>query len=367
MREEEYMDMALTLAKRGMGTTSPNPMVGAVLVKGKHIIGRGYHKKAGLPHAEVNAITSVIEDPAGSTLYVNLEPCIHVGKTPPCVNAIMQAGIRKVVVGMLDPNPLVSGKGVAALQKAGIEVKVGIREDDARKLNEAFVVFMEKKRPFFVAKGAVSLDGKIATKTFDSKWISNETSRGYANKLRSFSDGILVGINTVVSDNPFLVPRLAKPKKYPVRIILDSKLRMPLTSEISKTAGKYKTWVFTAEESPAERETKLRSLGVEVIRVPKGEDGRVSLHQVADMLYRREIVSVLVEGGGETHGAFLKEGLIDKIVLFYAPILIGGRGALSLVGGKGIDFLKDAYKVNISAVKRLKDDIYVEGYVHRNH
>jgi diaminohydroxyphosphoribosylaminopyrimidine deaminase / 5-amino-6-(5-phosphoribosylamino)uracil reductase len=367
MKEEEYMDMALSLAKRGLGATSPNPMVGAVLVRGRQIIGKGYHKKAGLPHAEVMAIESAKEATAGATMFVNLEPCSHWGKTPPCVQTIIKAGIRKVVVAMTDPNPRVNGKGVEALRKAGIEVKVGLREAEARRLNEAFVTYMEKGRPFFIAKAAISLDGKIATRTLDSKWISNEESREHASRLRSVMDGIIVGINTVVSDNPFLIPKLPRPKKYPVRLILDSRLRIPLTSEIVKTAEKYKTWIFAGEKAPEDKEMKLKGFGIEVLRVADGENGRLSLTHVSEELHKREIVSVLVEGGGEIHSAFLTAGLVDKVILFFAPIIIGGKGALNFVGGKGIDFLKNAHRINITTVKRFREDIYVEGYVHRNH
>jgi len=350
-----------------MGTTSPNPMVGAVLVRGNRIVGKGYHRKAGMPHAEVVALNEAKEEAKGATLYINLEPCVHIGKTPPCVNSIKAAGIRRVVVAMLDPNPLVNGMGVNELKKAGIDVKVGLLEAEAKRLNEAFVTYMEKKRPFFTMKGAVSLDGKIATKTCDSKWISNEESRRYVNKLRSAVDGIMVGINTIILDNPLLIPKIARPKKYPIRIILDSKLRIPFSCDVVKTSEKYKTWIFTADDSRSDKELKLNSMGVEVIRVPKDEGGRVSPKHVCEELFRREIMHVLVEGGGEINSGLLKEGLIDKIMLFFAPILIGGKGAYNLIGGKGVDFLKDAYKVDIAAVKRFKEDIYLEGYVHRNY
>jgi len=342
-------------------------MVGAVLVRGNRIVGKGYHRKAGMPHAEVVALNEAKEEAKGATLYVNLEPCVHIGKTPPCVNSIKAAGIRRVVVAMLDPNPLVNGMGVNELKKAGIDVKVGLLEAEAKRLNEAFVTYMEKKRPFFTMKGAVSLDGKIATKTCDSKWISNEESRRYVNKLRSAVDGIMVGINTIILDNPLLIPKIARPKKYPIRIILDSKLRIPFSCDVVKTSEKYKTWIFTADDSRSDKELKLNSMGVEVIRVPKDEDGRVSPKHVCEELFRREIMHVLVEGGGEINSGLLKEGLIDKIMLFFAPILIGGKGAYNLIGGKGVDFLKDAYKVDIAAVKRFKEDIYLEGYVHRNY
>lgn len=342
-------------------------MVGAVLVRGNRIVGKGYHRKAGMPHAEVVALNEAKEEAKGATLYVNLEPCVHIGKTPPCVNSIKAAGIRRVVVAMLDPNPLVNGMGVNELKKAGIDVKVGLLEAEAKRLNEAFVTYMEKKRPFFTMKGAVSLDGKIATKTCDSKWISNEESRRYVNKLRSAVDGIMVGINTIILDNPLLIPKIARPKKYPIRIILDSKLRIPFSCDVVKTSEKYKTWIFTADDSRSDKELKLNSMGVEVIRVPKDEGGRVSPKHVCEELFRREIMHVLVEGGGEINSGLLKEGLIDKIMLFFAPILIGGKGAYNLIGGKGVDFLKDAYKVDIAAVKRFKEDIYLEGYVHRNY
>jgi diaminohydroxyphosphoribosylaminopyrimidine deaminase / 5-amino-6-(5-phosphoribosylamino)uracil reductase len=367
MKDEEYMRLTLSLARRGTGTTAPNPMVGALVVKGNRIVGKGYHRKAGLPHAEVVALNEAQEEARGSSLYINLEPCSHQGRTPPCVNAIIKAGVRRVVVAMLDPNPLVNGMGIDTLKKAGIDVKVGLLEDEAKRLNEAFIVYMEKKKPFVTMKAAVSLDGKIATKTCDSKWISNEESRKYVNKLRSAADGIMVGINTVILDNPLLVPRIARPKRLPVRIILDSKLRIPLSCDIVKTSEKYPTWVFTAEDSRSDKETRLRSMGLEVIRVPKEEGGRVSPRYVCDELFKREIMHVILEGGGEINSGFLKEGLIDKVVLFYAPILIGGKGAYNLIGGKGVDFLKDAYKVDINAVKRFKEDIYLEGYVHRNY
>ncbi len=367
MKEEEYMRMSLSLGKRGLGATSPNPMVGAVLVKGKNIVGKGYHRKAGLYHAEVVAINDAKEEARGATLFINLEPCAHVGKTPPCVEAVIRAGIKKVVVSMLDPNPLVNGKGVETLRNAGIDVKVGLLEEEARKLNEAFIVYMERKRPFFTLKAAASLDGKIATKTCDSKWISNEESRRHVNKLRSVMDGVMVGINTVISDNPLLVPKVAKPKKIPIRIILDSKLRIPLSCDVVKTAEKYRTWIFASEDSRHDKEARLKSLGLDVIRVAKDENGRVSLKQVCDELYKREVQSVLVEGGGEVNSSLLKENLLDKVLLFYAPIMIGGKNAQSLIGGKGVDFLRDAHKLDIVTVKRFKDDIYVEAYVHRDY
>ncbi|MGA3172960.1 MAG: bifunctional diaminohydroxyphosphoribosylaminopyrimidine deaminase/5-amino-6-(5-phosphoribosylamino)uracil reductase RibD [Syntrophorhabdales bacterium] len=365
MKEEDLMRMALSLAKKGLGTTSPNPMVGALVVKGQQILAEGYHRRAGEAHAEVIALEKAGDRARGATLFVTLEPCCHTDKrTPPCVDAVIRAGIKKVVVAMFDPNPEVNGKGIEALRNAGIDVKVGTLSDEARKLNEIFVTFQEKKRPFFVLKAALSLDGKIATKIGDSKWISNEESRSYANRLRSVMDGVLVGINTVILDNPLLLPKVARPRKYPVRIVLDSKLRIPLSCELVKTASKYPTLIFTLSDQYTEKEGRLKSLGVEVVRVEAGENRKVALASVSAELRKRGIMSVLVEGGGEVNSSLLKEGLIDKVVLFFGPLLIGGKNASNLVAGKGVDFLKDAYRVNVVSVKKLKDDICVEGYVH---
>jgi diaminohydroxyphosphoribosylaminopyrimidine deaminase/5-amino-6-(5-phosphoribosylamino)uracil reductase len=362
------MRLALSLARKGLGTTSPNPMVGAVIVKGQRLLGKGYHRKAGEPHAEAIALEQAGQQARGATLAVTLEPCCHTGKrTPPCVDAIIKAGVKKVIVAMFDPNPQVNGKGVEALRKAGIDVKVGLLSEEARRLNEVFVTFQEKKRPFFLMKAALSLDGKIATKIGESKWISNEESRAYANTLRSVMDGIMVGINTVILDNPLLLPKVAKPKRYPVRIVLDSKLRIPLSCELVKTAATYKTLIFTLPEARADKENRLRSLGVDVARVGADADGRIALSEVCAELYKREIMSVLVEGGGELNSSFLRQGLFDKMLLFYGPKFIGGKNAANLIAGKGIDFLKDAYRVDVVSVKKLKDDICVEAYVHGNH
>jgi diaminohydroxyphosphoribosylaminopyrimidine deaminase / 5-amino-6-(5-phosphoribosylamino)uracil reductase len=366
MKEEEFMRMTLSLARKGLGMTSPNPMVGALVVKGQKIVGEGYHKKAGLPHAEVVALEAAGPAARGATLYVNLEPCCHQGRTPPCVGAIIKAGIKKVVVAMRDPNPLVLGKGIEQLKRAGIDVKVGLLEAEARQLNEVFVTLKEQNRPFILMKAATSLDGKIATKIGESRWISNEESRKYANKLRSTMDGVMVGINTVILDNPMLVPRMAKPKRYPARIVLDSKLRIPLTCQLVKTADRYRTIIFALNEARTEKESRLKSMSVEVVRVGAGDHGRISLSEVCQGLAERDITSVLLEGGGELNSSLLKEGFVDKIVFFYAPKIIGGKSASNLIAGKGVDFLKDAYRIDITSVRKLKDDICVEGYVHRD-
>jgi diaminohydroxyphosphoribosylaminopyrimidine deaminase / 5-amino-6-(5-phosphoribosylamino)uracil reductase len=368
MNEVDYMKMALSLARKGLGTTSPNPMVGALVVKGQRIVGKGYHKKPGEAHAEIIALQQAGDQAKGGTLFVTLEPCCHTDKrTPPCVDTLIESGLKKVIVSMFDPNQQVNGKGVEALRKAHIDVKVGILSEEARRLNEAYVTCQEKKRPFFLMKSAVSLDGKIATKIGESRWISNEESRSYSNRLRSVLDGILVGINTVILDNPLLLPKTAHPKRLPIRIVLDSKLRIPLGCELVKTAGTYKTLIFTLPDARSDKGDRLKSLGVEVIRVEPNDSNRISLSQMCAELQSRQIMSVIVEGGGEVNSSFLKEGLVDKFILFYGPMFIGGKGASNLVAGKGIDFLKDAPKLEISSVKKLNDDICVEGYVHGNH
>lgn len=367
MTEAEYMRRAIALARRGQGTTSPNPMVGAVVVKGGKVVGEGYHRKAGEAHAEVLALEKAGPRARGGTLILNLEPCCHTGRTPPCVNSIIKAGLRKVVVAMTDPNPLVNGKGIEILKKAGIDVKVGLLEQEAKVLNEVFITYVEKKRPFLVLKAAASLDGKIATRIGESKWISNEESRHYANQLRSVMDAIMIGINTVILDNPLLIPRVAKPRRYPLRVVLDSKLRIPLSCELVKTADKYKTLIFTLADSRQDKESRLKSMGVDVVRVAPGDNGRVALAGVCSELGKREITSVLIEGGGELNGSFVEEGLLDKIIIFYAPKIIGGKNASNLVSGKGVDFLKDAARIDITSVRRFKEDICVEGYVHRDH
>jgi diaminohydroxyphosphoribosylaminopyrimidine deaminase/5-amino-6-(5-phosphoribosylamino)uracil reductase len=365
LEDEQYMRIVLKLAKKGEGLVSPNPMVGALIVKDGRIIGKGYHRRAGLPHAEIVAMKSANEDLKGSTLYVNLEPCVHHGRTPPCVPEIVKAGIKKVVVSILDPNPEVNGKGIEALRKAGISIKIGVLAEEAKKLNEVFLLNMQKRRPFFIMKAASSLDGKIATRTCDSKWISGEQSRRYVDKMRERVDGVIIGINTVIVDNPMLVPRVKRPRKIPVRIILDTKLRIPISSNLVATAKEFRTLVFAAEYRQ-EKEARLASMGVEIVKVKKDDSGRISLKDVAHELFKREIMSVLVEGGGEIHSSFLREGMVDKFLLFYSPIFIGGKNALSIIGGKGVEFLKDAHRLKIDRLRKIDGDILIEGYVYGN-
>lgn len=317
------MDEALKLAKRGNGWTYPNPMVGAVIVNRGQIIAKGYHKRVGLPHAEVEALKRAKKSLKGATLYVNLEPCTHYGKTPPCVDAIIQSGIKHVVCSILDPNPKVHGRGIAKLKQAGIAVSVGLRKKESRSLNEAFFTFHEKKRPFVAIKFAASLDGKIATKTGDSQWISNKVARNYARSLRSQYQAILVGINTVIQDNPHLGVR-QKNKKDPLRIILDSTLKIPLTTQVLRDTN-----VLIASTTKANKEKMqvLTKMGIPVILF---NSASIPLSDLLEELKKRKIISVLVEGGSQVLGSFIDAKLVDKVYAFHAPLIIGGQGITTI-------------------------------------
>lgn len=349
-----FLSHALRLAKKGIGRTYPNPLVGAVIVKNGKIIGHGYHKKAGFPHAEQEALKGVTESPKGATLYVNLEPCDHQGKTPPCTNAIIQAGIKKVICCTLDPNPLVHGKGLAKLQANGIETSVGLLEKEARSLNEAFFSFHEKKRPFIAIKFATSLDGKIATKTKDSKWITNEKARIFARKLRSEYQAILVGINTVLLDNPHLGTR-RKGRPDPIRIILDSTLKIPFESQVLRDTN---IIIATTRKANKEKKKKLLENGITILTF---ETNTISLKVLLNELYKREIINVLVEGGSSTIGSFVDEKLVDSIYAFYAPVIIGGEKGLSAVGGQGSDSIANAMRFSSMSFRYFGDNYVIYG------
>lgn len=314
----KFLKVTLEIAKKGLGRTNPNPLVGAVIVKDGHIIGKGFHRKAGDRHAEIEALNSLRDDPKGATLYVNLEPCTVLGKTPPCVPVIIKSKIKRVVCCTLDPNPKVRGQGLKQLKKAGIEISVGILENKARTLNEAFFTFHEKRRPFVAIKFAASLDGKMATRTGDSKWITNEKARNFARNLRGRYQAVLVGINTVLTDNPNLGTRV-KGKKDPIRIILDPELQIPLNADILRDTNIIIATTIRADKFKKKfLETKgftILVFNYEYIPVPK----------LLSKLGEKEIISVLVEGGYKTLEKFIDAGIIDKVYAFHAPILIGGR------------------------------------------
>jgi diaminohydroxyphosphoribosylaminopyrimidine deaminase / 5-amino-6-(5-phosphoribosylamino)uracil reductase len=360
------MTIALKLAAKGSGFTSPNPMVGAVVVKTGHIVGQGYHHRYGEAHAEVEALRQAGPQAQGATLYVTLEPCNHHGKTPPCTEAVLAAGIYRVVIANFDPNPRVTGGGAAFLRDKGLIVDCGLLADAGIKLNEAFFKAATTGLPFVIAKAAASLDGKIATRTSDSHWITGEKARTWVHRLRHQTDAILVGVGTIVADDPQLTTRFANGKgKDSVRIILDSTLRLPLTSKILTQKSTAPTWIACTDAAPAEKIAAVQSLGAEVIITPS-RNNRVDLTALLATLGERRINSILVEGGAEVHGAFFAAGLVDKFHLFLAPKFIGGRQAPGILGGQGIARLQEAPQAAELSIHRLGPDILISGYLVSN-
>jgi diaminohydroxyphosphoribosylaminopyrimidine deaminase/5-amino-6-(5-phosphoribosylamino)uracil reductase len=358
------MKLALSLAAKGMGRTSPNPMVGAVIVKQNKIIGQGYHQKAGTPHAEIHALREAGADAKGATLYVTLEPCSHYGRTPPCADAIITAGISHVVIGARDPNPLVSGRGIAALQAAGITTQCGLLEEEAIRMNEVFYKFITTKRPFVVLKCAMTLDGKIATRTGHSQWITGEAARQYGHRLRDQYDAILVGRGTILADDPLLTTRLPNGEgKNPVRIIVDSKASIPISSKvISDRAAR--TIIAATGKAPVERIRALQEAGLQVLVLPEKE-GRVDMVSLVQELGRRDITSVLIEGGAAINCAALHANIVDKVHFFIAPKLVGGHDAIGPIGNPGINDLNKAVQISFTYTERLGEDLHLEGYVRK--
>lgn len=353
----KYMKMALKLAEKGKGYVKTNPLVGAVIVKNGVVLAMGYHRAYGEYHAERNAILNLKTSSQGAMLYVNLEPCVHYGKTPPCTDIIIDSGIERVVVGTLDPNPIVAGRGIDKLRKNGIIVDVGVMEKQCKKLNEIFFHNMETKMPFVALKFGMTLDGKIATSSGMSKWITNEKARKHSHFLRSIYSGILVGINTVIEDDPKLNCRLIG-KRNPVRIVCDTNLRIPLNCNIVKMAKKQKTYVVCSIEDNG-KINKLEKAGVEVINVGK-VDGHIDLKQLLFKLYDMGIDSVLVEGGSEINYSFVKSGLINAVYSYVSPKLVGGSRAKTPTGGSGIRDLNDAINLKNENIKLLDDNILLE-------
>lgn len=356
----EYMQRALELAALARGRTSPNPMVGAVIVKHGRIVGEGYHQQAGGPHAEVFALRQAGESARGATLYVTLEPCCHQGRTPPCTRAVIAAGIAEVHAAMIDPNPRVSGQGMAELAAAGIRVVSGEHEDDARRLNEVFVTYVAKKRPFVIAKYAMSLDGKIATPTGASRGLTGAAWQRELHMLRSQVDAILVGVNTVLVDDPQLTVRgLGESVRQPLRVVLDSRLRTPLSARMLLPATPGRTLIATTAQASEPQADALRAAGAEVVRL--GET-RVDVALLLAELYGREISSLLVEGGGEVIASFVSAGCVDKVVAVIAPLLIGGATAPTPMAGAGVADLAQALRLTGVTVGRAGDDITITGY-----
>ncbi|MCJ7688807.1 MAG: bifunctional diaminohydroxyphosphoribosylaminopyrimidine deaminase/5-amino-6-(5-phosphoribosylamino)uracil reductase RibD [Clostridiaceae bacterium] len=358
-----YMERAIELSKKAVGFVNPNPLVGAVIVKDNRIIGEGYHEYFGGSHAEVNAFKNAKEDVEGATMYVTLEPCSHYGKTPPCADAIVKNKIAKVVVGMIDPNPQVSGRGIEILRRNGIDVTVGIMNKEIKKTNEIFIKYIIKKEPIFIMKTAMTIDGKISTYTGDSKWISNEKSRSYVHELRQKVTGIMVGIGTVLADDPELTTRRQeKISKNPIRIVIDSKAKIPLESKVLKCDENTKTIIVTTELAEESKIEAIKQKGVEVI-VTKSENGWVKLKDLMRILGDMGIDSILLEGGSTLNYSALQEGIVDKVITFISPKIFGGNSGKTPVGGQGIEHVSDSIVLGDTEVTRFDEDIMIEAYV----
>ena len=358
----QYMQQALELARGGLGFVSPNPLVGCVLVKDGAVVGRGYHQRFGGPHAEVYALQEAGPQARGAVLYVTLEPCSHTGKTPPCADAVIQAGVSRVVVALRDPNPLVAGTGLARLAAAGLAVTVGVCEAAAHKLNEAFVKYITTRRPFVTLKSAITLDGKIATRTGASQWITGALARQEGHRLRHATDAILVGIGTVLQDDPQLTTRLPDQQgANPLRVIVDSTLRVPLQAQVTDVASNRRTLIVTTARAPVVYSEALRTRGVEVVRLPAYDDGRVDLEALCRYLGERGVASVLVEGGATLSATLLRRRLVDKVLLFVAPKIIGGDG-ISVVGPCGVETMEQVIQLRDVVSQRLGNDVLLEAY-----
>ncbi|MDI6816541.1 MAG: bifunctional diaminohydroxyphosphoribosylaminopyrimidine deaminase/5-amino-6-(5-phosphoribosylamino)uracil reductase RibD [Actinomycetota bacterium] len=354
---EVYMDRAIALAEKGRGETSPNPMVGALIIKDDRVIAEGYHERAGEPHAEINALKNAVEDVTGATMVVSLEPCNHFGRTPPCTEAIIEAGIGKVVVGMVDPNPKCAGGGIKRLRDAGIEVEYGLLADKLAKQNEAFIKYITTGRPFVVLKTAISLDGKISEAPGMTTAITGFDTKQKVHELRSEHDAIMAGIGTVIADDPMLTTRLEGVKaKNPIRVIVDSKARTPLSSRIVKSAREVRTIVAAGSRAAPANIEDLKARGIEVLKLGRW-DGAVDVELLLEELGRLEISSVLVEGGSSLIASLVKAGMVDKYIVFVAPKLLGENG-VDFVGGK----LESARMLRITATERFGDDILIEAY-----
>jgi len=383
MNDERYMRIALGLALKGEGFVEPNPLVGSVIVKNNHIIGKGYHAYFGGPHAEINAINSVTNPRPqrrgspkaagllkGATLYLTLEPCAYFGKTPPCAPAIVQSGIKKVVIATKDPNHLVNGKGIRFLKQHGISVTEGVLRKEAGGINKPFFKLHQKGLPYIVAKWAMSLDGKLATKTGDSKWITSEKSRNYAKGIRAKMNGVMVGIGTVLKDNPTLLPNPplspfnkggGKGGFNPVRIILDSQARLPLTSNLVRTLDKGDIYLMISSRAPQRKIHLLEHKRVRFFGVPSRK-GKLDFMAMLKILAKNGVNKIMIEGGGEVLGSAFDHKVVDEVYAFIAPKIIGGRDAKKPAEGNGINKIKDALQLKDVNIKYLNPDILIHGY-----
>jgi len=365
--DEEMMSRALELAMNGWGKTSPNPLVGAVIVKDGKIVAEGWHDRLGGPHAEVQALDDAKSkgiDVSGATMYINLEPCSHFGRTPPCSLAIIRSGIRRVVTAMVDPNPLVAGRGHTQIHQAGIEVVTGVLEEEAKKLNEIFIHYMTKLRPFVCLKMAASLDGKTVTSGGESQWISGSESQTWVHRQRSRYSSVGVGINTVLSDDPSLTARdqnNQERERQPLRIVIDPHLRLPLDSKLVKTAQHWPVLVVCREDAQEEKQKLLESHQVKLFPCPTNRE-ELNLSVFLDYLHSLEIDSLFLEGGSNTAWHFLNQGLIDKFCLILAPLIIAGETAKGVIGGRGFEKLSEALRIQRRSILTLGQDFLIEAY-----
>ncbi len=361
------MKMALALAKKGEGFTSPNPMVGAVIVKDGKVVGKGYHQAAGRAHAEVNAVADAGESAKDATLYVTLEPCNHTGRTPPCTEKIVAAGIRRVVAAMTDPNPEVKGGGLDYLKGRGISTLKGVCETEAKRLNEAFIKYVGSKRPFTIVKCAATLDGRIATKTGDSRWVTGEESRQFVHRLRHAVDAIMVGVNTVEKDDPSLTARIAStPKTFkpkdPIRIVLDTRLRISEQAKLLRLHSHSDTILVTGCPVSKDKKRRLEKKGIKIMEMPVKND-LIDLDRLMDHLGSLAVTSLLIEGGGRVIASALSAGIVDKIHFFYAPKILGGDDGTPICKGPGADVMNDCIAVQDIRVQRFGNDVMIEGYI----
>ena len=362
MTDQDYMNMAIALAKKGEGWTNPNPMVGAVIVKNDRVIRQGYHVKYGEFHAERNAFAALHESAKGATLYVTLEPCCHYGRTPPCTDIILENQISRVVIGSRDPNPMVAGKGTAILKEAGIQVEEDYMREECDRINPIFFHYITEKTPYVVMKYAMTADGKIATKTGASKWITGESAREEVQRMRGKYMGIMAGIGTVLADDPMLNVRM-EGLRNPVRIICDSNLRIPVDSKICQTAKRYRTIVAYANDNKGKME-QLKELGIELLKV-KSINGHIDLLELMKILGDKGIDSVLLEGGGTLNDDALRNGIVHEIKAFVAPKIFGGAGSKSPVEGSGIEEVSEAVYLELQDVRRMKEDLMINYKVRR--
>ncbi len=363
----DYMEQALSLARLALGQASPNPAVGAVVVKGGVVVGQGYTQPPGSHHAEVIALKQAGEKAKGGMMYVTLEPCCHYGRTPPCSRAITAAGIGEVHMAMLDPNPVISGRGKEELEREGIKTYLGEHEEQAKEITEAYAKFITTGMPFVTAKFAISLDGKIATRKGDSRWISGSEARKYAHNLRYTNDAIMAGVNTVLADDPHLTTRCCggrggTARKQPLRVIVDGEGRTPLSAQVFKEPGK--TLLALGRKATPEEKAAFAQAGAEVLELAAAE-GLFDLEKLMAALGEKEITSVLVEGGGILFGSLFDRGLVDKVIAFIAPVIIGGAEARTAVAGRGVERVADSLRLERVSVARLGDDLVVSGYVAR--